>query len=175
MPEQTLQNEDALQEVLKGTEPHGLRAHYQQEMTPPPFLQGSQLMGFFQQTSRIIPPPEEFERYPQKVQDSFLECLNEQRNRANKEQEHRHICELKRIENEQKRSDASYNMMRITAVLGFTVLLFTISGSILCAYFGFEKTAITLGSSAVVAICGSIVKLIWGDNKNTPQPPTKEK
>lgn len=164
MSEQTSpQDKDLLQEISKGVEPHGIKMQYQQ--TPPfPFSSGSQVMGVFQQTSRVIPPPEEFERYPQKVQDAFLECLNEQRIRANKEQEHRHVCENIRIENEQKSSEASWKMGRLTAFLGFSVILFALSGSVFCAYLGKESTAITLGSTAIIAICGAMVKLIWGNN-----------
>lgn len=167
MNEQTSQQDkDLLQEISKGVEPHGIKTQYHQ--TPPfSFSSGSPVMGVFQQTSRIIPPPEEFERYPQKVQDAFLECLNEQRIRANKEQEHRHVCEKTKIENEQKNAEASWEMGHLTAFLGFSVILFALCGSAFCAYLGKESTAITLGSTAIIAICGAMVKLIWGNNQRT--------
>lgn len=165
MNEQTPQDKDPLQEVSYGVEPHGIKTQYQQAPSFQ-FPAGSQVMGVFQQTSRVIPPPEEFERYPQKVQDSFLECLNDQRVRANKEQEHRHVCESRKIENEQKNLEASWKIVKITAFLGFSVLLLAICGSVFCAYHGKESAAITLGSTAIIAICGAMVKLIWGKNQS---------
>ena len=55
--------------------------------------------------------------------------------------------------------------MKITAFLGFSVLLLAICGSVFCAYHGKESAAITLGSTAIIAICGAMVKLIWGKNQ----------
>lgn len=79
---------------------------------------------------------------------------------------HRHDCEIKKIENEQKNSEESWKVVKITAFLGFFVILLTICGSVFCAYHGKETAAVTLGSTAIIAVCGAMVKLIWGKNRN---------
>lgn len=148
---QITKNVDTVQEIFHGTEPINVKGSIPQT-------------GFFaefgfQKTSRIIPPPEEFVGYPTEVQMAFLENMKAQRVRADKEQEHRHISELKRIENEKISTTASFDIIKITAVLGFFVLLSTVIGSIFCAIFDHENVAITLASTAIVAICGAMIKL----------------
>ena len=122
------------------------------------------IMRITQQTNRLIPPPDELIKYPEEFQKAFLESLSAPHQRAAKEQEHRHHCENKKIELEEKMQIETDITLRIFALLGTFVLFSTIIGSVVCAYFGMEKAAIALASTAVISVCSAFFKV---KDKNT--------
>lgn len=112
--------------------------------------------------SSPIPPPDELVRYPQEFQNQFLQTLKDRQSMAEREQQHRHLCEKTQLEYDQKNVQKAFGILKLSAFLGFTVLLIVIGAAILCANTGHEGVAITFATTTIAAIIGAAVKIICG-------------
>lgn len=112
--------------------------------------------------SSPIPPPDELVRYPQEFQDQFLQTLKDRQSMAEREQQHRHQCEKTQLEYDQKNVQKAFGILKLSAFLGFIILLIVIGAAILCANAGHEGVAITFATTTIAAIIGAAVKIICG-------------
>lgn len=151
---------------VKTDEPLKMRETFTADLAqfPFPMPYASMPYTFSQKVVRSspIPPPDELVRYPQEFQDQFLQTLKDRQSMAEKEQQHRHQCEKTQLEYDQKNVQKAFGILKLSAFLGFIILLIVIGAAIFCANAGHEGVAITFATTTIAAIIGAAVKIICG-------------